>query len=1027
MSHFNVSFMKYSFVAILFILSSMLSFESSAHVKKTSIPIASMSKFEDVSANMRINDVLALDQSDWEAISTNEVNNFGYSKSAFWLKVIFMKPQEDCCILTVSYTPLDYLDFYQVIDGTRLVHQQSGDRYAFDVRPFHDRHNTFRVDFSSNEPTVFYLRIQSESILQIPLEYHTDIEFAQTLGQENFFLGLFYGGLLLIAVYNAFVFFRLRDKVYAYYLFFVMSAALSAACWDGLAFHYLWPNAPDWASRSIPITTGLLTFCTLLFSQELLQIRKNMPWVNIIVELTKAVSVLLIVMTYIVSYSTVGQLSFAVAIGSGVIGMLVGVAALYKRIEGSGLYLVAWSLLFVGVSMNSMANIGLIHDSVLTNYLMHLGGVVEVCLFSVALANRIKLLKQDKQDAETRMSIERQIAQDKANTLAIISHELRTPMNAVLGFVYLAKQGKGQLSTQDYLEKIEQASSNLVKIINDSLDFSKLEQKKLSLKCEPFSLVDVVDHVTSVSTPALAGKQVQMHIQVAPDVPAHLMGDSVRLEQVIINLTNNAIKHTDHGYVGVGISVVRKAGHEVVLAFNISDSGQGISQQSRERLFKPYSQLDEHHKGTGLGLSISQKIVHLMGGQIECFSQVGRGSLFSFELSFPLINTPERPSESAHVLLVCENTLFGENTELTLKWLGMECDLVSASQALEMTCNYDLILVDQALEGISGETFIDILQTTDLSEIPVAMLCNIDEVDEVEGNVCRLSKPIRVSDVLQLVGKMNGKEVDEQSILSDTDYALSGLKVLVADDNKLNQEFISDMLAMFGADVDVVENGQQALDALSKFHYHVLLLDLHMPEVDGIECAMEIRKNPKLSDLTIICTSASPGAASYRVEVFDDCIAKPILADQLLELLSPYCLDISGDKKRNTKGEIRWPSEEPTLLIEGIDMSFLLNQCAHCDLKVKNRLTIFFDMATSFLHDVSEVSPDNTRDLQRIYHDFAGTAGAIGATELQDMALSLDLSLQEGKFDEGISEKLSKQTTEMISRIQASSISSTVV
>lgn len=111
---------------------------------------------------------------------------------------------------------------------------------------------------------------------------------------------------------------------------------------------------------------------------------------------------------------------------------------------------------------------------------------------------------------------------------------------------------------------------------------------------------------------------------------------------------------------------------------------------------------------------------------------------------------------------------------------------------------------------------------------------------------------------------------------------------------------------MFGADVDVVENGQQALDALSKFDYHVLLLDLHMPEVDGIECAMEIRKNPKLSDLTIICTSASPGAASYRVDVFDDCIAKPILADQLLELLSPYCLDISHDNKRNTKGEIRY-------------------------------------------------------------------------------------------------------------------------
>ncbi|MBD1555794.1 response regulator [Vibrio sp. S9_S30] len=1019
--------MKNSTIAILFILSSVLSFGSFAHVKKTSIPIASMSKFEDVSASMRINDVLSLKQSEWQAIPINEVSNFGYSKSAYWLKVTFTQPLEDCCILTVSYTPLDYLDFYQVIDGNRLVHQQSGDRYAFDVRPFHDRHNTFRITHASDGPTVFYLRVQSESILQLPLDYYTDIEFAQTLGQENFFLGLFYGGLLLIAVYNACVFFRLRDKVYAYYLFFVISAALSAACWDGLAFHYLWSNAPDWASRSIPITTGLLTFCTLLFSQELLQIRKNMPWANISIELTKAVSVLLIIMTYIVSYSTVGQLSFAVSIGSGVIGMLVGIAALYKKIEGSGLYLVAWSLLFIGVSMNSMVNIGLIHDSALTNYLIHLGGVIEVCLFSVALANRIKLLKQDKQDAETRMSIERQIAQDKANTLAIISHELRTPMNAVLGFVYLAKQGKGQLSTQDYLEKIEQASSNLVKIINDSLDFSKLEQKKLSLKCEPFNLIDVVDHVTSVSTPGLAGKPVQMHIQVAPDVPFHLLGDRVRLEQVIINLTNNAIKHTDQGHVGVGISVVRKFSHKVVLAFRISDSGRGISQQSRDRLFKPYSQLDEHHKGTGLGLSISQKIIHLMGGQIKCSSEVGQGSLFSFELSFPLINLPERPSESAHVLLVCENTLFGENTELTLRWLGMECDLVSASKALEMTCNYDLILVDQALGGISGETFIDILKTTDLSDIPVAILCNIDEVDGVDGNVFRLSKPIRVSDVLQLVSKMNGNVVDKQSTVSDTDYALSGLHVLVADDNKLNREFISDMLAMFGADVDVVENGQQVLDTLSNYHYHVLLLDLHMPEVDGIECATAIRQKPELSDLSIICTSASPGAISQHLDVFEDCIAKPIMANQLLKLLSPYCHDIAHDKKRHTKGEIRWPLEESTLFIEGIDMALLLDQCAHCELKVNDRLAIFSDMAMSFLRDLSDTQNENTRDLQRIYHDFAGTAGAIGAVDLQNMALSLDSSLQDGRFDNNLSEELSKQTAEMVARIQDSSISSTVV
>lgn len=1028
MSHFYSILLKFCCVTFVFLISSLWSLDGFAHLKKTNIPISEVSVLEDQNGTLNIADVLQAENSQWQALAPSLENiNMGYSDSTYWLKVVIDQPKNDCCILTVAYTPLDYLDFYQLIDDARLEHQQSGDRYPFSVRPFHDRNNTFRVVLNPDRPTVFYLRAQSESVLKLPLELYSDIEFAQTLGQENFFVGLFYGGLLLIAAYNAFVFFRLRDKVYAYYLFFVISAAHSAACWDGLAFHYLWPNSPHWASKSIPISTGLLTFCTLLFSQELLQTRKNLPWINAIIELMKVAALSLIVLTYLVPYSTVGKMSIFIAYGYGIIGLVIGVASMHRKVEGSGLYLFAWSLLFVGVISNTAANIGILHSNMFTSHLIHVGGVVEVCLFSVALANRIKSLKQAKLDAETRMSVERQMAQDKANTLAVISHELRTPMNAVLGFVYLAKQGKGQLSTMDYLTKIEQASSNLVQLINDSLDFSKLEQKKLSLKSETFSLVDVVDHVASVSTPALAGKPVQMYIQVAPDVPSHIRGDRVRLEQVIINLTSNAIKHTETGYVGLAISVIRQAGHEVVLAFNISDSGSGISQQYQDKLFKPYSQLEDHHKGTGLGLSISQKIVHLMGGNIECVSEVGRGSLFSFDLSFPLVSQPANNSDGAHILLVCEDETFGESAKLTLRWLGMECDLVTASQALEMTCNYDLILVDHALKGISGETFIDILRATDFSHIPVAILCDIDDIEGSESQVEHLSKPIRVGDVFHLVNKVHGKEVSEPETSSFADYALSGLKVLVADDNKLNQEFISDMLTMFGADTDIVENGRQALEAMKKHNYDVLLLDLHMPEVDGIECAMTIRQTPELQQIPIFCTSASPGIVSQHMDVFDDCIAKPIIASRLLKLLTPLATQELSPHALPKKGQIRWLADKSLPEIEGINMSFLYEQCAYSETKVEGKLDAFVAMTEEFLTALNQTSESDYREKQRLYHDFAGTAGAIGAKDIQELALELDLAWQNEQPDESVAAELEEKTRALLNRIHAVPISSTVV
>jgi PAS domain S-box-containing protein len=372
------------------------------------------------------------------------------------------------------------------------------------------------------------------------------------------------------------------------------------------------------------------------------------------------------------------------------------------------------------------------------------------------------------------------LAKSKSQFLANMSHEIRTPMAAIIGFSDLALLIDMPTKVNEYVKNINSASNHLLTILNDILDMSKIEAGQMALKLTSFKLADLQETVYGLLMNTAQTKGLTLNIDIAPSVPKVLIGDSLRLKQVFINLLGNAIKFTQQGSVTLSISLLELTASEARLLFAITDTGIGISAEQQDNLFQPFSQADDgfdrSFEGTGLGLAISQDLVRLMSGSIKLDSHLGLGSCFSFELVLPLAD-------------------------------------LAASEP------------------------------------------------QVTAPVSLNPEP------------------------------LSGIRVLVAEDNAFNQMFISDMLENFGASTVLVDNGLEALAALEKNHFDIVLMDLHMPAMDGYEATLEIRKRPHYASLPVIAFTASVTAEEKRQCLdsgMNDFVGKPTHKKDLLTTLERW-------------------------------------------------------------------------------------------------------------------------------------------
>ncbi len=653
------------------------------------------------------------------------------------------------------------------------------------------------------------------------------------------------------------------------------------------------------------------------------------------------------------------------------------------------------------------------------------------------VAHRTQQLK-DRNLALEQLSKTDQISREQAeaaNTaksafLANMSHEIRTPMNGIIGMTHLALQTPLDARQRHYLQNVESAAKGLLGVINDILDFSKIEAGKVSFEKIDFQLEDVLYGVTDLAVIKAQKKGLELLFRIDAQVPHAMVGDPLRLRQILTNLVDNAIKFTEHGEVTVSISTVAVDTHSAELRFAVSDTGVGLDAAQIGRLFTAFTQADNSttrkYGGSGLGLTICKRLVELMSGQMDVTSEPGIGSTFSFTARFGLRaahrarTAAPAPMDTLRVLVVDDNASARDIFHGMLQSLQIEAVCVTgglqALDALEQAHQagkpFGLVLVDWHMPRIDGVETIRRIQTEkNLPSPPMCMMVTAHSREELLRQVQEsgvnidglLIKPVAPSTLYDSITTALGLEAapirqtaaNRSAARSDVEAALRGAHILLVEDNDMNREFALEILTRAGIQVDVAGNGQEALEKIDCFHYDGVLMDCQMPVMDGFEATRSIRADGRFAALPVIAMTANAMAGDRErcaAAGMNDHIAKPIDIDLMFLTLARWIKPRIGADAVFAKPEV--PQTTPMPQVTELDVAKVMARIGDDGDLFRNMLRWFHDGQTDFAHNLrSALAGGDHATAHRLAHTLKGAAGDIGATRLNQAAQKLEVAL----------------------------------
>lgn len=541
-------------------------------------------------------------------------------------------------------------------------------------------------------------------------------------------------------------------------------------------------------------------------------------------------------------------------------------------------------------------------------------------LFALTMVGlMLALMMNDREKARASLALAKQAAESanmlKSEFLANMSHEIRTPMNAIQGLSHLALKTQLTAKQHDYLTKIQSSSRALLNLINDILDFSKIEAGRLDIERTPFVLGQVLDQVAGMMALKADEKGLELSFEVYPSTPQGLIGDPLRLGQILINLVNNALKFTEKGEITVTVSPVTPTR----LRFAVRDTGIGMTPEQQSRLFTAFTQADgsisRKYGGTGLGLSISKQLVHLMGGEISVESHEGQGSTFAFELPFDLgQGMAERRSDfprellQLRVLMVDDHAITRQTLQEELSAMNLSVSTAASGRlalaeliraGLEEERPYDLVLLDWKMPEMDGlETARRIKAEEQIPKQPAIFVVTGHGREQIRSEAenlgidAYLMKPMNPSILFDnIISVFGAKHSGDGVAAQGPDPAflpLAGVEVLVTEDNAINQQVVREILEGFGANVEIANSGFEALEKLAVQNPDVVLMDVQMPGMGGYEATQKIRGELHKTELPIIALTAHALAAERQkcAEAgMNDHVTKPIEPDELLATL----------------------------------------------------------------------------------------------------------------------------------------------